>query len=160
MPRPLLPSTRPIPHSLGTLVAGVGMIWIVGCGEQTEPVWQPRSEAPIEALDARDRWQTQSIRLSVKKPLIIRWDTATGEVTERLILGDGSFKTVARELPPGASLDPIEVGRYLVDVIPGRRGSALLRLDTVTGQVWLVHLNVKPRRWIAIPVQGSAAKTE
>ena len=143
------------------LLVACGVAWGIACsgGESGPTSSSATPDASVaEKPDAVGRWNVESVRLSVREPLILRWDSATGEVTEREILGKGPFKPVARESPPGASLASLEAGRYSVRVIPGRLGSALLRLDTKTGEVWLLHLNTRPRRWVSIPVRGSTAE--
>jgi hypothetical protein len=87
----------------------------------------------------------------VSRPLFLLVDTATGLVMERPVMGSREFRPVTNEPAPGAALDSFVPGRYDVSVVPGRRGSGLLRLDTVTGETWFYQLGANQGKWDALP---------
>ena len=100
---------------------------------------------------ALGRYRAEAVRTGVSRPLFLLIDTATGQVLERNSVGAQQFRPVTEDSAPGADLEPKVPGRYDVKVVPGQRGSALLRVDTVTGQSWLVQLSSSQRQWYVIP---------
>jgi len=122
------------------------------CGIERDGSHKQVVVASVDASsDSLGRYQTESVRLGVSRPLFLLIDTATGRVYRRNILGAQKFQPVSDEPAPGDDLEPQRVGRYDVKVVPGRRGSALLRLDTVTGKTWFLQLSPAQREWYAIP---------
>ncbi len=135
-------------------VALVGLGSLIGCG--LEPDGSHKDSASRGAAESADaassigRYRTEAIRLGVSRPLLILVDTATGMVQQRAILGAQRFRPVTEEPAPGADLEPKIPGRYDVKVVPGRRGSALLRLDSVTGDTWVAQLGGARSEWLLI----------
>lgn len=122
------------------------------CGIERDGSHKQVVVASVDASsDSLGRYQTESVRLGVSRPLFLLIDSATGRVFQRNILGAQKFRRVSDEPAPGDDLEQQQVGRYDVKVVPGRRGSALLRLDTVTGKTWFLQLGSTQREWYAIP---------
>jgi hypothetical protein len=130
-----------------TLIALAGL---TSCGLESDGSRKTQPGAAVEAASQVGRYRAEPVRKGVSRALLVLIDTATGAVLQRPLLGAQSFKPVAEELAPGANLDPKIPGRFDVQLVPGRGGSALLRLDTVTGKSWMVRLNGPNRRWQAL----------
>jgi len=105
------------------------------------------AETPGSNPGELGRYRTEAIRLGVQRPLFLLIDTATGAVEQRVILSNQEFKPVGASPAPGAGLETLVPGRFDVQVVPGRRGSGLLRLDTVTGRVWFLQLGPEHPEW-------------
>jgi len=87
----------------------------------------------------------------MSRPTFLLIDTATGDVLQRPVRSSQMFEPVTDEPPPGANFNPKVPGRFSVKVVPGGRGSALLRLDTATGDTWFYQLGSKQTTWQALP---------
>ncbi|MFT5694251.1 MAG: hypothetical protein ACI9QQ_000224 [Myxococcota bacterium] len=137
------------------------LIVAMGCGIDQDGSYQ--KAAPAAAASAQGgtggtqigRYQTEAVRLGVNRPLFLLTDTATGQVFQRSILGAQTFRPVTEEAAPGAHLETPIAGRYDVKVVPGRGGSAILRLDSVTGATWSLQLGGTQRTWYVIPSELS-----
>jgi hypothetical protein len=122
----------------------------LGCGLERDGSHATSADtAPATSGEGafHDRYRTEVVRLGVSRPLFMLIDTATGRVETRTVLGNQMFRPLAAPPPPGAELEPRLPGRYDVKVVPGRRGSALLRLDTVTGKTWFFQLGASQKNW-------------
>lgn len=137
------------------LAALVGAGTLIGCGLEPDGSHKsaPSNGANVSSAsaDAVGRYRSESIRLGVTRPLFLLIDTATGLVLERPILGAQKFRPVGTDPAPGANLDPLVNERFDVKIVPGRRGSALLRLDTATGAAWFYQLSAKQAAWQVLP---------
>lgn len=139
------------------------LIFAVGCGIDQDGSY--KNAAPVAAAGSGGssagsqigRYQTEAVRLGVNRPLFLLTDTATGQVFRRSILGAQTFRPVTEEPAPGASLETPVTGRYDVKVVPGRGGSALLRLDSVTGETWSLQLGGTQKAWYVIPSELAQA---
>ncbi len=125
------------------------------CGLEPDGSHKARSSqlvggAAAGSLSEVGRYRTEAVRLGVQRPLLLLIDTATGMVLQSNVLGAKTFRPVAEDPAPGGELESKIPGRYDVKVVPGRRGSALLRLDTLTGQTWFLQLSSTQQRWSEI----------
>ncbi len=136
-----------------TLLLAAATLLVTGCGLERDGSHAQRADsgpAASESAASVGRYRTEAVRLGVSRPFFMLIDTATGGVESRVILGSQMFRPIATSRPPGADLEPKVPGRYQVKVVPGRRGSALLRLDTVTGKTWFFQLGANQQDWMVI----------
>jgi hypothetical protein len=162
-----MPSKTPKTHNfrppMNLVMALMTMTLIVamGCGIDQDGSY--KKAAPAAAASAQGgtggtqigRYQTEAVRLGVNRPLFLLTDTATGQVFQRSILGAQTFRPVTEEAAPGAHLEAPVAGRYDVKVVPGRGGSAILRLDSATGETWSLQLGGTQKAWYMIPSELS-----
>ncbi len=138
-----------------SLVLGLTAVAVLAtaCGLESDGT-RARSKAAASVSSdqggSTGRFQTEVLRIGVQRPLFLLVDTATGWVAQRPILGNQKFRPVSDEPAPGADLEPKLPGRYDVKVTPGRRGSGLLRVDTVTGDAWFFQLGMKHAKWMEL----------
>lgn len=140
----------PMTHSIMLVLS----LLALSCGTEQQGSTELAAEKGRVESEVGERWRIEATRTGVARPIFIRWDTATGEVTYRPIMGRGSFEPVAQETPPAAD-EAVQLGRFEVSVIPATKGASLLRLDTVTGRVWIVKLRMRTWRWIELPTDAS-----
>jgi hypothetical protein len=133
---------------------------MVGCSESAEPQAAVTNAGPTGPRLEIGRWNIEAVRLGVNRPLFILSDSATGAVSARAILAKGGFKPVAPETPPGVNLDPKAAGRFEISVVPGKGGSAILRLDTVTGRVWTHQLSARKKSWVEVSNAAASKPVE
>ena len=139
-------------HLTSLALSGLLVFTAAGCGLESDGSHKETQDpAPTVRNADIGRFKTEAVRLGVARPLFLLIDTATGQVLQRHILGSQKFRPVTPEPGPGADLNPLVSGRYDVKVVPGRRGSALLRLDSVTGKTWFAQLDANQSEWYAIP---------
>ena len=127
---------------------------VIGCGLDSDGSHKASNSGAQglgEGATTVGRFQTESVRLGISRPLFLLIDTATGAVLQRPARSSQKFEPITNEPPPGANFDPKVPGRFNVKVVPGRRGSALLRLDTATGDTWFHQLGSKQATWQALP---------
>lgn len=142
--------SRRLPVFALALVAAIGL---GACGLERDGSHKTegsRGAAAAGAPAELGRYRTEAVRLGVPRPLFLLIDTATGQVLQRNIAGGQKFRPVTEDSAPGADLEPKVPGRYDVKVVPGQRGSALLRVDTVTGQSWFAQLSSAQSQWYVI----------
>ena len=141
----------------------------IGCGldaDGSHKASNSGAQGLGEGATTVGRFQTESVRLGISRPLFLLIDTATGDVLQRPARSSQKFEPITNEPPPGANFDPKVPGRFNVKVVPGRRGSALLRLDTATGDTWFHQLGSKQATWQALPsalevnTQANSASTK
>lgn len=141
----------------GILSVGIAALALslAACGLESDGSHSNRKNASAASVEGSveaqiGRYQTEVVRLGVPRPFFLLIDTATGGVERRMILGSQKFRPLVEEPPPGAEIEPKIAGRYEVKVTPGRRGSGLMRLDTVTGRSWFYQLGADQASWYEI----------
>ncbi len=149
------PKVRPSFASGATRIAALLLLSaVIGCGLDSDGSHKASNSGAQglgEGATTVGRFQTESVRLGISRPLFLLIDTATGAVLQRPARSSQKFEPITNEPPPGANFDPKVPGRFNVKVVPGRRGSALLRLDTATGDTWFHQLGSKQATWQALP---------
>ncbi len=123
--------------AIGTLAACGG-----GEGESDR-----QADVLSESAASAGRWKLYSIRMYVPDALLLRFDSATGEMTFRKTIEKGPFHPITRQIAPGAS-ERVEPGRYTVRVIPDRKGSFMIRTDTRSGRVWMLAFAIQAKIWM------------
>lgn len=140
-------------------VARILLVLILGC--LLIPLGCDRSgggagdDPAAAASPTRDRFTLRTVSLRRDPPLLLRIDTATGQVWRMGLMDEGRWLPLIEGpdgVPsPGASRS----GRYAVRAAGGRGrgGPTLLRTDRVTGRVWRKgSTNQGP--WVLIPNPG------
>jgi hypothetical protein len=136
------------------IVAVLLLSAVIGCGLDSDGSHKASTSGTQglgEGATTVGRFQTESVRLGMSRPTFLLIDTATGDVLQRPVRSSQMFEPVTDEPPPGANFNPKVPGRFSVKVVPGGRGSALLRLDTATGDTWFYQLGSKQTTWQALP---------
>ncbi len=127
----------------GTLLAPLILLCAalaLACGGGGDPA-ETTAPQSAEAEPELGRYRVQVFRTSTN-PQFFRFDTSTGEVTFSPILEAKVFRPMTTEAPPGAE-GWIRPGRFAFEIVPGRGGAAILRTDSVSGRVWILHLTAK-----------------
>jgi len=118
---------------------------------------EPAPAEPTEPVGVRvhgERYDVSMVSLKRGAPLVLRVDTATGEVWRMGLMGPGEWEAL-REGPEGApSAGEAEPGRYSVKSVVQMRGApTLVRSDLRTGRIWrkgATNLGA----WVAVPNPG------
>ena len=101
-----------------------------------------------------ERYDLRVIGLQRKPPVILRTDSATGQVWRMGVLGPGRWEAL-REGPEGVpSPGADEPGRYVVHSVKLLRGAPnLVRMDLYTGRIWRKG-SLNAGAWVAVPNPG------
>jgi len=107
--------------------------------------------APSSALD---RFEVRPIAMRRGPPVLLRTDTATGQAWTMGLMARSVWEPLAEGADGVPEPDADVPGRFSIRAHRQTRGlPTLVRLDTVTGQVWRKGSKT-PRPWVVVPNPG------
>jgi hypothetical protein len=128
------------------LLSSIVIACLMACGGDGDSSGGDADDELSSPAATAGRWKVETIRMFVPKPLLLRFDTATGETTFRETLGRGAFVPLAKEIPPGVK-GRVEPGHFVFDVMPDRKGSFIIRTDTKSGRIWNISFSISTKVW-------------
>jgi hypothetical protein len=117
-------------------------------------------DLPTAGSPSPERFSLRPIRLKRGPPVLLRSDTATGQVWRMGLMDAGLWEPLAEGSDGVPSPDATRPGRYEVRPVSQKRGApTLVRSDLLTGRTWRKG-STGDGPWVLVPNPGEETPAE
>jgi hypothetical protein len=128
-------------------------------------IFQGRSSGPADSVLAAgdapiaERFNIRPVQLQRGPPLLLRYDTATGQAWRMGLMDAGRWEALTEGTDGVPSPGATAPGRYSIRPVAQKRGApTLLRSDDLTGRLWR-RGSTSEGPWVLVPNPGEAGST-